>query len=133
MIYGIAPHPDDRNPDDKPDGIAVELGDTIIRILDYCGHSGIDVDKAVSEINLIYRECSLPEIVTECHVYISYAYAHNSHWSPTDEGTMEDYLVICIMKISRWLSQNSIDLMDVIALKHEYNKTRPYKHGNKRC
>lgn len=48
----------------KPEGIEVELADCIIRILDYCGHAGIDID--------------------EC-----------------------------------------------IAIKHEYNKTRSYKHGGK--
>lgn len=48
----------------KPEGIAIELADCIIRILDYCGYAGIDIDEA-------------------------------------------------------------------IAVKHEYNKTRPYRHGGK--
>ena len=49
---------------DKPEGIPVELADCIIRILDYCGREGIDIDYALN-------------------------------------------------------------------LKHEYNKTRPYRHGGK--
>lgn len=49
----------------KPEGIAVELADCIIRILDYCGYVGIDIEGAIRN-------------------------------------------------------------------KHEYNKGRPYKHGNKR-
>lgn len=48
----------------KPEGIAVELADCIIRIFDYCGHAGIDIEQAIK-------------------------------------------------------------------IKHEYNKTRPYKHGGK--
>lgn len=48
----------------KPEGIAIELADCMIRILDYCGHEGIDIEEA-------------------------------------------------------------------IRIKHEYNKTRPYKHGGK--
>ena len=28
----------------KPEGIGTELADCIIRILDYCGHAGIDID-----------------------------------------------------------------------------------------
>ena len=27
----------------KPEGVAVELADCMIRILDYCGHAGIDI------------------------------------------------------------------------------------------
>jgi NTP pyrophosphatase (non-canonical NTP hydrolase) len=49
----------------KPEGIPIELADCIIRILDYCGHEGIDIEEA-------------------------------------------------------------------IRIKHEYNKTRPYKHGGKK-
>jgi len=48
----------------KPEGIAIELADCIIRILDYCGYVGIDIEEAIK-------------------------------------------------------------------VKHEYNKTRPYKHGGK--
>lgn len=51
--------------DPKPEGIAIELADAVIRILDYCGHVGIDIEKAIE-------------------------------------------------------------------IKHEYNKTRPYKHGGKK-
>ena len=49
---------------EKPEGIAIELADCIIRILDYCGHAGIDIEEAIK-------------------------------------------------------------------VKHEYNKTRPYRHGGK--
>lgn len=50
--------------DAKPEGIAVELADCIIRILDHCGKEGIDIDS-------------------------------------------------------------------IIRIKHEYNKSRPYRHGGK--
>ena len=50
---------------EKPEGIAVELADCIIRILDYCGKEDIDVES-------------------------------------------------------------------ILKLKHDYNKTRPYKHGGKK-
>lgn len=49
---------------DKPEGISIELADCIIRILDYCGREGVDIEHAIK-------------------------------------------------------------------LKHEYNKSRPYKHGGK--
>jgi len=50
----------------KPEGFPVELADAVIRILDLCGHLGIDLEK-------------------------------------------------------------------YIEMKHEYNKTRPYRHGGKAC
>ena len=31
----------------KPEGIAIELADCIIRILDYCGYAGIDIKEAI--------------------------------------------------------------------------------------
>lgn len=31
----------------KPEGVAVELADCIIRILDFCGYAGIDIENAI--------------------------------------------------------------------------------------
>lgn len=56
---------DDFRPDEKPEGIAVELADCIIRILDYCGRENIDIER-------------------------------------------------------------------IVKIKHEFNKSRPYKHGGKK-
>lgn len=50
----------------KPEDIPIELADVIIRILDYCGYAGIDIEAAIRQ-------------------------------------------------------------------KHEYNKSRPYRHGGKKC
>ena len=50
----------------KPEGIPIELADVIIRILDYCGYAGIDIEAEIRQ-------------------------------------------------------------------KHEYNKSRPYRHGGKKC
>lgn len=33
----------------KPDGVPIELADAIIRILDFCGYAGIDIDAAIRE------------------------------------------------------------------------------------
>jgi hypothetical protein len=35
--------------DKKPEGIAVELADCIIRILDWCGREGIDIDAIIRQ------------------------------------------------------------------------------------
>lgn len=44
-----------KNNIDKPEGIPVELADVIIRVLDICGHYGINIEAALSlkhEFNL---------------------------------------------------------------------------------
>ena len=39
----------------KPEGVAVELADAVIRIADLCGHLGIDLDAAIRE-KMAYNE-----------------------------------------------------------------------------
>lgn len=33
----------------KPEGVVVELADAVIRILDFCGRNGLDIEKAIEE------------------------------------------------------------------------------------
>jgi NTP pyrophosphatase (non-canonical NTP hydrolase) len=37
----------------------------------------------------------------------------------------------CIIRILDWAGQAGVDMEQIILQKHEYNKTRPYKHGKK--
>ena len=32
-----------------------------------------------------------------------------------------------------WVAKQGIDPWELLRIKHEYNKTRPYKHGGKKC
>lgn len=34
--------------DGKPEGVGVELADAVLRILDFCGYYGIDLEKAIN-------------------------------------------------------------------------------------
>lgn len=40
---------------DKPEGTAVEMADCLIRILDWCGKEGVDIDRIVQE-KMAYNE-----------------------------------------------------------------------------
>jgi NTP pyrophosphatase (non-canonical NTP hydrolase) len=40
--------------DNKPEGVPIELADCLIRILDYCGQWGIDIDMAIEE-KMVYN------------------------------------------------------------------------------
>ena len=40
-------------------------------------------------------------------------------------------LADCIIRILDWAGRNDVDMDAIIRDKHEYNKTRPYRHGGK--
>lgn len=37
----------------------------------------------------------------------------------------------CVIRILDWFGQMGLDVEDVLLLKHQYNKGRPYRHGGK--
>ena len=37
----------------------------------------------------------------------------------------------CIIRILDWCGKEGVDVDALMSLKHEYNKTRPYRHGGK--
>lgn len=37
----------------------------------------------------------------------------------------------CMIRILDWFGQVGLDVEDILTLKHQYNKTRPYRHGGK--
>lgn len=39
----------------------------------------------------------------------------------------------CIIRILDWCGKEGIDIDRIISMKHEYNKSRPYRHGGKKC
>lgn len=40
-------------------------------------------------------------------------------------------MIDCIIRILDWCGKERLDVEELLTLKHEYNKTRPYKHGKK--
>lgn len=41
-------------------------------------------------------------------------------------------MIDCMIRILDWCGKEGIDVEKVLRMKHEYNKTRPYKHGGKK-
>lgn len=109
----------------KPEGIAVELADCIIRILDWAGREGMEI-KPVP----VARDCvqfKFGEIISECHWALSKAY-EKQEWPLSAAG----YLNRCVSYILAWSQENELDMYAIIREKMDYNKTRPYRHGGKR-
>lgn len=62
---------------------------------------------------------------------------YNGDHSFAQEGRKPDgfwiELADAIIRILDLAGAYDIDMEDLIKLKHAYNKTRPYRHGNKKC
>lgn len=118
----------------KPEGIAVELADYLIRIFDYCGAYKIDVDALVErykDSDIAYY-ATFEEFIAECHKDTSDLYRASRDYS-TDSMFFEYALTKCILRVGKWFEQNGLDMIGVIERKHAYNKKRSYRHGGKVC
>lgn len=121
---------------EKAEGIAVELADCIIRILDWYGKEGLDTDALLLEAGIITM-CDLPtpvygsfgDFIALLHNLLSMAYACWCNASGTSASALR--LAKCIREIMAWAKENSVDMEMVLDIKHGYNKGRPYRHGGK--
>lgn len=131
-----------RNP--KPEGTAIELVDCIIRILDFLGKEDEDgvfqivapeIDKQINLIGDMDKEriktLSFPCFANMLHTVISNASicretSHSNYMSDTA-------LLDCVRYILQWLEYQKEDAESLLRMKHDYNKIRPYRHGNKKC
>lgn len=136
--------------DKKPEGIPMELADVIIRILDMCEHYEFGYDKNIKLFRedskktgtLLKRrqemEKTFGEHINECHKRLTYW--HDVYIDcvkladvgvPADIAKTELKLADLLNYIFDVCEYYGINIEDAIKEKHEYNKTRPYRHGGK--
>lgn len=123
----------------KPEGVAVELIDGCIRILDYIGKLGViepgsgESDIAVEEL---YTENPFDGVESweKLPVLVAYLHFHTSVVMKIKEefpvGRVAQMLITMSIAMS-WVKKQGLDPLAILLEKHEYNKNRPYKHGKK--
>jgi len=136
-MYGIEEECEYRG--HKPEGVAVELIDGCIRILDYMGRNQGDMsdsDGKPSKIEDFYHGGNiakvpdkLPELIAYLHLYTSASMNSRAF----HDLMIPDMFALCgaMAAALSWVKKQGLDPLAVLLEKHEYNKTRPYKHGKK--
>ena len=115
---------------DKPEGIAVEMVDCSLRILDYAGKCGWECNIERKEFAFAdkfdFTSC-IAELHSEFSVMWLFVNANR-------ENECESLMIYCAGKIITWLEANyGGNWRELLELKHEYNKTREYRHGGKKA
>lgn len=121
----------------KPEGIAVELIDGCIRILDYIGRlegKVEDKDGDSSTVESLYSDANVEkvpdkpaEVIAYLHLYTSQVLMGSSPLTVPNAMPMLEALALALS----WVKKQGIDPLSLLLEKHEYNKTRPYKHGKR--
>lgn len=122
----------------KPEGIAVELMDGVIRILDLYGKYGMtftrttveQIIRATKQANpLLNKQTQLVTIVAIAHSLTAKA----GDWMTAgrDKHIGLSPLEACAGLVMWWVQAQGENPEKILREKHEYNLTRPYKHGKK--
>ncbi len=128
----------------KPEGIAIELADAVIRMLDTCGHERLDIAAAMAHTPALLgsyaraflrqenADVSFADLLSYLQEVIACAHLEYRIVPDKADRHTESYFAECILLISDYISRFSdTTLTECIRLKHAYNLTRAYRHGGK--
>ena len=114
----------------KPEGIAVELIDGCIRILDFAAHEKVSLKFEAMEP----LQPTLPKLIADLHYYTSSALnAIEKSGKIIVHGYISEWLGSAVYEVFRYIYAHRLEAGKIMLEKHEYNKTRPYRHGGKKC
>ena len=110
----------------KPEGIAVELIDGCIRILDFAAHEKVSLE--FGEIESL--QPTPPKLIADLHYYTSVALNDvGKDGKIIKHHFIPELLGAAVYKAFRYIRAQGIKPDKIMIEKHEYNTTRPYRHG----
>ena len=125
----------------KPEGVAIELIDGCLRILDIMGENGwVPTDYVpglrptpFTKLVAVHQAAPLPEFVAELHLFVSDAWkcALNQPSRIGTQGLYNMHLDRALREAMGWVDAHGYSEESLLKEKHEYNLTRPYMHGKK--
>lgn len=133
----------DERQGEKLEGIAVELADCVLRILDWMGKEGISPEDSMDRARAAQETWAqlgddfpehpckggMGDLAAELHLYLSMAYRN---WlNGTGTSPIATRMALVILRIQEWAEEAGVDLDQVLREKFAYNKTRTYRHGGK--
>lgn len=122
----------------KPEGFGVEIGDAVIRIFDLCGATNVDAELMNKERPVAGATSTAilgegtPDAVLAALMHIVIDLGRTAEH--VMNGLQVEFAVEITNlahKICNVAGDMHIDIQEIIELKHDYNKSRPYRHGNK--
>ena len=122
---------------EKPEGVASELADVVIRVADMAEHYGVDLAARIASLSLLSRPGegldTFGDWITACHAWLSDTFrSYGNETRGIDlPGTWLIGMGMLIKCIQAMAAHYGIDLDAAIAAKMEYNRTRSYRHGGK--
>ena len=105
---------------EKPEGVASEFADVVIRVADMAEWYQWNLDHVRP---FAYGGLSFGERITECHQQLSLAYG--------EARFRVVHIKILLGGVYGMAAHYGIDLDAAIQAKLEYNRSRPYRHGGK--
>lgn len=117
--------------DDKPEGMLVELADGVLRILDF-----------LVEIHVTYWQwdtfeemiADVPQKDLEIPFPVFIAKLHEATGRAAAGGYLNLFLLEPVMAYAcAWIQKEGEDCEYLLRIKNEYNRTREYRHGGKKC
>lgn len=118
-------------PRTKPEGVAVEMADVALRILDF-----------LVEIHVSYWQwdtfgemiADVPPKELEIPFPVFIARLHEATARAAAGGRLGLFLLEPVMAYAcAWIQSQGIDCEALLAAKNAYNETREYRHGGKKC